>query len=92
MSQVSIWEIEIKFGINKLKLPDRPEHFLPEAMRRSGFQSLPIQDVALYFLDRLPDFHRDPFDRLLISHSITGNFHLATVDDQIRQYPALTVD
>ena len=62
-SQVSTWEIQIKHGLGKLPLPERPELFLPAAIRRSGFNYLPIQDSAIYFLDRLPEYHRDPFDR-----------------------------
>ncbi len=78
--QVSTWEIQIKHGLARLNLPELPERFLPNAIDRSGFNYLPIQDAAIYFLGRLPDFHRDPFDRLLIAHSITGNYHLASGD------------
>ena len=90
-SQISALEIQIKFGLGKLPLPERPERFIPRAIDRSGFNYLPLQDNALYFLDRLPDFHRDPFDRLLIAHAITGHYHLATVDPQIRRYPVMAV-
>jgi PIN domain nuclease of toxin-antitoxin system len=89
--QVSALEIQIKFGLGRLPLPERPERFLPRAIDRSGFAYLSLQDAAIYLLDRLPDYHRDPFDRLLIAHSITGNYHLATVDPQIQRYPVLTV-
>jgi len=89
--QVSTWEIQIKHGLAKLPLPELPEHFLPKALDRSGFHYVPIQDAAIFFLSRLPHFHRDPFDRLLIAHSITGHYHLATVDQQIQQYPVLTI-
>lgn len=89
--QVSVLEIQIKFGLGKLRLPERPEQFLPRAIEQSGFNYLSLQDVAIYLLDRLPDYHRDPFDRLLIAHSITGNYHLATVDPQIHRYPVLAV-
>lgn len=90
-SQVSSWEIQIKFGLEKLRLPERPVRFLPKAIRRSGFNYVPILDEAIFFLDKLPDYHRDPFDRLLIAHSIIGNYHLATVDEQIVKYPALVI-
>lgn len=91
LSQASVWEIQIKFGLGKLRLPDRPERFVPEATRRSGFNYFSILDEAIFFLDRLPDYHRDPFDRLLVAHSIVGHFHLATVDEQILRYPALVI-
>lgn len=56
-----------------------------------GFNNVRIQDAAIFFISRLPHFHRDPFDRLPIAHSITGHYHLATVDQQILQYPVLTI-
>ena len=90
-SQVSTWEIQIKYGLGKLLLPERPEQFLPTAIRRSGFNYLPLEDSAIFFLYRLPAHHRDPFDRLLIAQSITGNYHLATTDQQIYKYSALIV-
>ena len=89
-SQVSAWEIQIKSALGKLPLPERPEQFIPLAVDRSGFNYLSIQDSAIYFLDRLPNLHRDPFDRLLVAHAITGHYRLATVDAQILQYPVPT--
>jgi PIN domain nuclease of toxin-antitoxin system len=37
--------------------------------------------------ERLPDFHRDPVDRMLIAHAIVGDFTLITADADIRRYP-----
>lgn len=90
-SQVATWEIQIKYALGKLPLPEKPEKFLPKAISRAGFQYLPIQDRAIFFLGQLPDFHRDPFDRLFIAHSITGNFTLATSDPSVMKYPVLYV-
>lgn len=90
-SQVSTWEIQIKFSLGKLRLPDRPERLIPVALEKSGFNYWMLQDAAIFFLDRLPHIHRDPFDRLLIAHAITGGFHVATIDPVVRQYPVQLV-
>ena len=37
-SQVSTWEIQLKFQQKKLTLPELPERFVPEAVRRSAFR------------------------------------------------------
>jgi PIN domain nuclease of toxin-antitoxin system len=37
--------------------------------------------------ESLPDFHRDPVDRMLIAHAIIGDFTLITADANIRRYP-----
>ena len=90
-SQVSTWEIQIKYGLNRLPMPDRPEKFLPAAIQKAGFLYAPIEDGAIFFLDRLPNFHRDPYDRLLIAQAIYSHYHLVTVDSQVTQYPVLTI-
>ena len=42
-------------------------------------------------LGKLPNLHRDPFDRLLISTALTEGWEVATVDHQVRQYPVRAV-
>ena len=34
----------------------------------------------------LPDYHRDPFDRMLISQAQLENLPIVTVDTQVAQY------
>jgi len=90
-SQVSTLEIQIKFGLGKLTLPDHPSRFVSEAVQSSGFNYVPLSDESICFLDRLPNYHRDPFDRLMVAQSIVENYHLATVDKQVTRYPVLLV-
>jgi PIN domain nuclease of toxin-antitoxin system len=40
---------------------------------------------------KLPDVHRDPFDRVLIAQAIVGGLVLVTPDESIRQYPVRTL-
>ncbi len=42
-------------------------------------------------LSRLPDLHRDPFDRILVAQAIVGGFVLLTPDEAIRKYPSRTL-
>lgn len=90
-SQISIMEIQIKVGLGKLTLPDHPSRFVPEAVQASGFNNVPLSDESIYFLDRLPNYDRDPFDRLMVAQSIVENYHVATVDKQVTRYPVLLV-
>lgn len=39
---------------------------------------------------KLPDIHRDPFDRILICQAIANQMTLLTPDPLITQYPVLT--
>lgn len=67
------------------------EDSVGHSVRSSGFNYVPLSDEAIYFLDRLPDYHRDPFDRLMVAQTIVENYHLATVDRQVTRYPVLLV-
>ena len=85
--QTSLWEIQIKFCLSKLPLPDRPENYLPDAIQEAGFEEAPIENEGIYFLSKLPNHHSDPFDRLLIAHAVLHGWEVATVDSQWEDYP-----
>ena len=91
VSQISVWEIQIKYDIGKLSLPAKPSECIPDIIHQSGLAYQTLQDDAIFMLGRLPHIHRDPFDRLLISTCIINGWTLATVDPQIKQYPVQTI-
>jgi PIN domain nuclease of toxin-antitoxin system len=43
-------------------------------------------------LSKLPQLHRDPFDRLLIASALVKGWEIATVDTIFDQYPVQTVN
>jgi PIN domain nuclease of toxin-antitoxin system len=49
------------------------------------------QALAALHLSRLPDLHRDPFDRLLVSQAIVHGLTIVTPDALVTQYPARTI-
>lgn len=87
LSPVSVWEIVVKHGIGKLPLPEPPAVLVPRERRRHRFSELPLGEGAVLQLARLPDLHRDPFDRMLICQAIDKSAQLCTPDPLIRQYP-----
>jgi PIN domain nuclease of toxin-antitoxin system len=52
---------------------------------------LAFDEGAVVHLTKLPDHHRDPFDRMLICQAIEHDLTLVTVDEHIRQYPIKTL-
>ncbi|CAN5412837.1 type II toxin-antitoxin system VapC family toxin [soil metagenome] len=66
-SAASAWEIAIKYKVGKLKLPDIPEKFVPDRMRRARMLVLPVSMAHALQVSSLPLLHKDPFDRLLVS-------------------------
>lgn len=86
-SQISLWEIQIKYQLGKLPMSDEPAIILPRELDRYGFTKLDLTDTAIFGLSRLPSVHCDPFDRLLIVQAkLTGSI-LVSPDKIFAQYP-----
>jgi len=87
LSAVVVWEIRIKEAIGKLSLPDA---FI-ETLARQAFVELPITVEQADEISRLPDIHRDPFDRLLIAQAVVEDLTIITRDSVIPDYPVRVV-
>ena len=87
VSAASLWEIGIKMKLGKLE--GRGD--LLEVLGRSGFQQLEIGWKHAEAAPRLPDHHRDPFDRMLVAQSITERLTLVTADSMADHYPVTTL-
>ncbi|OGQ86573.1 MAG: twitching motility protein PilT [Deltaproteobacteria bacterium RIFOXYA12_FULL_58_15] len=87
LSSVSTWEIAVKHSLGRLPLPQVPQIFVPEQRKCHGVASLLLSEEATLNLPKLPDWHRDPFDRMLICQALSGNFTLLTPDAEIHRYP-----
>lgn len=82
VSMASAWEMEIKRSVGKLRTPDN----LPEVLKRSHFDVVPLTFSHLDTLRSLPLLHRDPFDRILIAQALSERFTLVTNDVEIQSY------
>lgn len=85
VSAVTAWEIAIKHGVGKLRLPGEPDTWLPEQVARAGLAWIPVTHGEALDVATLPWHHRDPFDRLLISQAKQGRT-LVTHDEQLQAY------
>jgi len=86
LSVASLWEIIIKYNLGKLPLPQSPEIYIPRQRQIHRIKSLPINETSLKNLVSLPDLHRDPFDRVLISQALSDNLIIVTVDRTFKNY------
>jgi len=91
LSAASAWEISIKWSLGKLPLPVTPEKFVTEQREKHFISPLPISENAAFLLPKLPDHHKDPFDRILICQAIEHTLTILTTDPLIQQYPVRTV-
>lgn len=86
VSSASIWEATIKARLGKLdvKIDD-----LVKAISSSGFLELSITAEHAAATNRLSDFHRDPFDCILLAQAITEPLTFLTADKFLKDYSKL---
>lgn len=82
VSVVSYWEIVIKQSLGKI---DIKGDILAE-IRNLGAKWINIEVKHIEQLKSLPLIHHDPFDRLLLSQSLSEHIQLLTHDQKILQY------
>lgn len=86
VSIATLWEIAIKISLNKLELLQPFEIIIPKELADNEFTLLAIKLEYLVELRKLPFYHRDPFDRLLIAQSLSEKLPLISKDDQFDNY------
>lgn len=91
LSAASAWEIAVKHRLGRLPLPEPPDGFVPAQRAAHGLELLAIDEESALHVAKLPDLHRDPFDRILVAQALVGGLVLLTPDDQIREYPVRTL-
>lgn len=82
VSAATMWEIAIKRGLGKL---DAPGDVVAQ-LNNSPVELLPITALHADEVSRLPDHHRDPFDRLLIAQAKVERLTVATADEAFARY------
>ncbi len=87
-STASLWELAIKVSLGKLHLDlERLAGLLDAA----GICELAITRQHAMAVARLPQLHRDPFDRMLVAQAISEPMRLLTADPQLQAYSELVV-
>ena len=87
LSTISFWEIMVKYQLGRLPLPDSPEEFIIKQRKLHHIEPLALEEIAVSQLARLPNYHQDPFDRMLICQAIAHSLTILTPDKEIKQYP-----
>ncbi len=86
-SPISIVEVAIKYALN------RPDFHIDVAtfrllMLSVGYVELPLTGAHAVGMGRLPNLHKDPFDRILIAQALVEQISLVTADKVVASYPA----
>jgi PIN domain nuclease of toxin-antitoxin system len=84
VSAASVWEIEIKRRLGKLRAPEG----VVGAIASAGFRVMPITGPDAERAAGLPPHHRDPFDRMLIAQAERVDAVVVTRDVAFALYEA----
>lgn len=87
LSAASAWEMAIKARLGRLEVSGDLSEIIPQQLARNAISSLPVLMSHALGVYTLPDHHRDPFDRLLISQAQIENIPILTADAAIGRYP-----
>jgi PIN domain nuclease of toxin-antitoxin system len=87
LSVVSLWEIQIKSRIDKVRLRLPLSELVQAQQEANGMGVLPVTALHVYGLEGLPPYHRDPFDRMLVAQTKVEKLRLISSDEMIRKYP-----
>jgi PIN domain nuclease of toxin-antitoxin system len=82
VSAATAWEAAIKAALGRLDYPDTIE----AGVRESGFDTLPITFAHAEHAARLPRYHTDPFDRMLVAQADVEGLTLVTHDRALEPY------
>jgi PIN domain nuclease of toxin-antitoxin system len=82
LSAAVVWEIAVKRSLGKLVVPDEYLSLLLGA----GVQPLAVSVAHAAAVEQLPPYHRDPFDRMLVSQATIEGGALVSRDDALRAY------
>jgi PIN domain nuclease of toxin-antitoxin system len=88
VSAAVIWEIQIKQALGKLKIPVNFRNVLDQ----QAFELLDITVEHAYAVGKLPPYHRDPFDRILVAQAKVEKMTLVSHDNHIKKYKVPFID
>jgi len=85
ISIVSLWEISIKVALGKLKMLAPYETLISEVYK-ANMLIISIDFSHTVVQNKLPFYHKDPFDRLIASQALAENMNLLSNDGVFDSY------
>ena len=86
-SVVSYWELMLKTGRQTALVLD-PVRWWERYVTRAAVEVLPVRVAHVDRLDELGNWHRDPFDRMLVAQALAEGLTLASKDATLARYGA----
>ncbi|BAY96702.1 hypothetical protein NIES37_06370 [Tolypothrix tenuis PCC 7101] len=86
ISIMSCWEVAKLVEIGKLTVPSPIEEWLTTALAYPGVQLLELTIPIIVESTKLPGFHKDPFDQVIVATARIYRCPLLTADAKILAY------
>ena len=86
LSMASIWEMAIKVNIGRLNFLGPFKEILTHQIEINNYHLLNIEPEHIFYLSNLELFHKDPFDRIIISQAIVENIPVISKDKYFMNY------
>ena len=88
ISAISLWEVAKAVELKRLNFSIPIEDWFSIALNQSGIVVLPLTSRIAVESTNLPgNFHKDPFDQLIVATARIFDVPLITVDSEIVNYP-----
>lgn len=88
VSAASVWEIAIKSDLGRIE-GDVTE--IEAALEPSGLVQLSMNGKHAVEVSKLPLYHQDPFDRMLVAQSLVEPMRLLTHDRILERYGEMVI-
>ncbi len=90
-SSISAWEIARLMKEGKVFIPNDAVGFVADLKEQYGLDAIPPADDIMIRAAHLPDFHKDPADRIIIATSLAYDLTVVTGDSKFPQYGVRTI-
>ena len=86
-SSVSAWEVCRKYAKGTLKMPVPPDRLIPKVRDDAKIEAIVFTEEEAILAEKLPLYHRDPFDRMIIAQAFVNGMTILTSDRAFQAYP-----
>jgi len=86
LSIASLWEMAIKVNIGRLEFKEPFEKIATQQIAINNYKILNIKPEHAFHLSHLELFHKDPFDRIIISQATIEDMPLISKDRFFKDY------
>lgn len=87
LSMASVWEMQIKVQLGKLDLGKPLAEAIANQRQTNQIELLPVYYDHVIEIEKLPLYHKDPFDRLLIAQARVEGLVILSRDAHFGDYP-----